>query len=276
MTTPTTTSPYQKYAANSAENYERYFVPAIGEPVGRRLLDVARLTLGERVLDLACGTGIVTRLVAEAVGPKATVAGLDSNPGMLGVARRVCQDSIEWYEAPAEDLPVPNEAFDVVLCSMGLQFFPNKVRALREAHRVLAPGGRVVWCTPGPTPPLLAAIDDALTSHIGPGTSMFIHGVFALHDATTAQDLMEAAGFEQIQVETTTMPLRVAPPAEFFWQYVQSTPLSAAVSGLDEWARVALEDEVVERCAGFVDGDVSVMEPGLLIVTGHREGRPCP
>ena len=67
------------------------------------------------------------------------------------------------------------------------------------------------------------------------------------------------------------MPLRVAPPADFFWQYVQSTPLAAAAAELDERARAALEAEVVERCAPFVDGDASVMEPGLLIVTGHRE-----
>ncbi len=271
MTTRPTTSLYEKYAANSAENYERHFVPAIGEPVARRLVESARPVAGERVLDLACGTGIAARLAAETVGPDGTVAGLDANPGMVEVARTVSPDGIAWHAAPAEDMPLPDGAFDLVLCSMGLQFFPDKVQALRETRRLLALGGRAVWCTPGPTPPLFVAIDEALTSHIGPGASMFVHAVFSLHDADEARALMEAAGFDRVDVETTSVPLRVAPPADFFWQYVWSTPLAAAAAELDERARAALEAEVVERCASFVDGNASVMEPGLLIVTGHRE-----
>jgi ubiquinone/menaquinone biosynthesis C-methylase UbiE len=270
MSTRAGTSHYAKYAANAAENYERHFVPAIGEPVARRLVDTARPAQGERVLDVACGTGIASRLASEAVGTEGTVAGLDANPGMLAVARTVTPTGIEWHEAPAEDIPLPDAAFDLVLCSMGVQFFSDKAQALREMHRVLAPGGRAVWCTPGPTPPLFDAIDEALTAHLGPGASMFVHAVFSLHDPDAARELMHDAGFDQIEVETTSMPLRVAPPADFFWQYVHSTPLAAAVADLDDAQRAALEAEVVERCAPFVDGDATVMEPGLLILTGVR------
>jgi ubiquinone/menaquinone biosynthesis C-methylase UbiE len=273
MTTRPTTSLYEKYLASGAENYERHFVPAIGEPVARRLVGAARPALGERVLDIACGTGIVARLATEAVGPDGTVAGLDANPGMLEVARKVSPDAIEWHAAPAEDMPLPDAAFDLALCSMGLQFFPDKGEALRETLRVVTPGGRALWCTPGPTPPLFGAIDEALINHIGPGASMFVHAVFSLNDADEARTLMETAGFERVEVETTSVPLRVAPPADFFWQYVQSTPLAAAAAELDERARAALEAEVIERCAPFVDGDGSVMEPGLLIVSGRRGDR---
>ena len=138
MTTRPTTSLYEKYAASGAENYERHFVPAIGEPVARRLVDAARPARGERVLDIACGTGIAARLAAEAVGPDGTVAGLDANPGMLEVARTVSPDRIEWHAAPAEDMPLPDAAFDLALCSMGLQFFADKDQALRET----LPGAR--------------------------------------------------------------------------------------------------------------------------------------
>jgi hypothetical protein len=154
---------------------------------------------------------------------------------------------------------------------MGLQFFSDKSQALREMYRVLAPGGRAAWCTPGPTPPLFVAIDEALTSHIGPGASMFVHAVFSLYDTAEAGALMTAAGFGRVEIETTSIPLRVALPADFFWQYVWSTPLAAVAADLDDRARSALEAEVVERCAPFVEGDVSVMEPGLMIVTGQRE-----
>lgn len=268
-----TTSLYEKYASSGAQNYERYFVPAIGEPVARRLVDTARPVPGDRVLDVACGTGIAARLALGAVGPLGTVVGVDANPGMLEVARTVQPEGIDWHEGLAEEIPLATASFDLVLCSMGLQFFSDRERAVRDMHRVLAPGGRLVWCTPGPTPPLFGAIDAALTHHIGPGASMFVHAVFSLHDADEGRKLTEAAGFDRIDVETTSVPLRVSPPADFFWQYVRSTPLAAAVADLDESERAALEAEVVERCAPFVDGDASVMEPGLLMVAAYRDDR---
>ncbi len=270
MTTQTTPSSYGSDAAGIAANYEAYFVPAIGEPIARQLIDAAGPYPGERVLDVACGTGVVARLATEAVDREGTVAGLDANPAMLEVARSVGPDDIVWHEASAETIPLPDTAVDLVLCSMGLQFFPDKHQALREMLRVLAPGGRVAWCTPGPIPPLFEAIDRALTNHVGPGASMFVHTVFALHDPDEAQSLMATAGFDSVRVESVPITLRIGLPAEFFWQYVRSTPLAAPLAKLDERARLALESEVVERCAPFVDGDESTIQPGLLIVTGAR------
>jgi ubiquinone/menaquinone biosynthesis C-methylase UbiE len=268
------TSPYEKYAASGAVNYERHFVPAIGAPFAHRLLERAQLAPGERVLDVACGTGVATRLAADAVGPEGSVAGLDPNPGMLEVARSVTPSGVDWHEAPAEAMPLPDATFDVALCSMGLQFFPDKGQALREVHRVLVPGGRVVLGTPGPTPPLFEAIDRALTGHLGPGASMFVQAVFSVHDPDEVRGLLGHAGFDEIDVANSSLPLRLAPPAEFFWQYVHSTPLAAVVGDLDEEARASLEAEVVERCQPFVDGDATVMEPGVLIASGRRPRRP--
>lgn len=95
------------YGGNAPENYERYFVPAIGAPVADDLIKVAALRKNERVLDVACGTGVVTRLASHSVGSAGTVAGLDVNPGMLAVARTATPPgmTIEWHEASAEDMP---------------------------------------------------------------------------------------------------------------------------------------------------------------------------
>lgn len=103
-------------------------------PFATAWLDAAGLQLGERVLDVACGTGVVTRLAAERVGPNGAVAGLDINPAMLAVARTVPSSgaSIEWHEASAESLPLADGSFDVVLSSLGLQFVPDKASALRD------------------------------------------------------------------------------------------------------------------------------------------------
>lgn len=270
MSTDQQSSRYEGYAASAAENYERYFVPAIGEPVARRLVAAAGPEPGERVLDVACGTGVVARLAAEVVGHTGTVAGLDANPGMLEVARDVAPASIDWFEASAEEIPLPDGAVDLILCSMGLQFFSRREDAVREMHRVLVPGGRAVWCTPGPTPPIFQAIDRALVSHVGPGASMFVHAVFSFHDPAEAAALMRDAGFGGVDVQTSTVPLHVDPPADFFWQYVHSTPLAAVVAELGETERAALEAEVVERCAPYVDRDRPVLEPGLLVTTAQR------
>jgi ubiquinone/menaquinone biosynthesis C-methylase UbiE len=273
VSTQPATSLYENYATSGAENYERHFIPAIGKPVASRLVEAARPLSGERVLDVACGTGIASRLVVESVGSGGTVVGIDADPRLLEVARAVAPAGIDWHEASAEEIPLPDASFDLVLCSMGLQFFFHKAQAVREMHRLLVPGGRAAWCTPGPTPPIFQAIDQALVNHIGPGASMFVHAVFSLHDPTEARTLMEDAGFDRVDVRTTTVPLRVDPPADFFWQYVQRTPLAAAVADLDETERAALESEVVERCEPFVDMGRSTLEPDLLITIAHREER---
>jgi ubiquinone/menaquinone biosynthesis C-methylase UbiE len=120
----------RNFGSNAAENYESYFVPAIGAPVAADLIKVAALNSGERVLDVGCGTGVVTRLAAEKTGSR--VAGLDLNPGMLAVARSVtrAEMSIDWHEASAETIPLPDEGFDVVLCQMSLQFVSDKPSAV--------------------------------------------------------------------------------------------------------------------------------------------------
>ena len=102
----------KRYAGTTAENYQRFFVPAIGAPLAADLIDIAALRPGELVLDVACGTGVVTRLAAERVGATGIVAGLDLNPGMLVVARSATPSdmAIEWHEGSAESMPLPDES----------------------------------------------------------------------------------------------------------------------------------------------------------------------
>jgi len=237
----------------TAENYERYFVPSIGAPVAVDLIKAATLRPGERVLDCACGTGVVTKLAAKGVAPGGTVAGLDPNPAMLAVARATTRSdvAIDWHEAPAEDLPFSDESFDVVLCGMGLQFFSDKQAGLREFYRVLIPGGRLVANTPGPTPPVLQLMADGLARHIGHETASFVRAVFSLHDPEDLRNLATQAGFDDVDVRSVETSLALPPAAEFLRQYICSTPLAAAVAQVDEERRIALENEFSERCRAF-------------------------
>lgn len=273
---PTTvTATYERYAGDAPEIYERHFVPAIGAPSARRLLDAARLRDGERVLDVACGTGVAARLAAEAVGATGSVAGVDANPGMLAVARAATPAglSITWHHGSAEALPVADVSVDVVLCSLGFQFFADKAGALREMRRVLAPGGRLAIGTPGPTPALFQALDDVLADHLGPEASMFVDAVFSVHDPAEVRSMLDAAGLADVEVTTAPLRLRLPPPADFLWQYALGTPLAAVAASLDHEARAALERAAVERWRPFTDGDALVLEVGSLVATAHRPGQ---
>lgn len=259
-------NPDASLAKRAAENYQRYFVPVIGAPVAADLIKAATLRPGERVLDVACGTGVVTRLAAEEVGPDGTVSGLDPNPGMIAVAREVTppQASIDWHQAPAEEIPLPDESFDVVLCGMGLQFFSDKPTGLREIRRVLAPGGRFIANLPGPIPPPLKIMEACLARHVSPESAGFVQAVFSLHDPDELTSLVTDGGFEVIDIQSAMTPVDLPAPEDFLWEYVQSTPLAAEVAQVDEESRVALERDFSQQCQPFVtDGRL----PGQVRMT---------
>jgi ubiquinone/menaquinone biosynthesis C-methylase UbiE len=261
----------KSYGGTAPENYERYFVPSIAAPLAADLVETAALSPGERVLDVACGTGVVTRLAAQRVGNSGSVAGLDVNPCMLAVARSATspQLAIEWHETSAESIPLADGAFDVVLCQMGLQFIPNKLGALREMRRVLARGGRLVLNVPGPTPPLFVALADALGRHIGPQAAAFVHIVFSLHDQQELRELMDSAGFRETDVQTTRTTLTLPPASEFLWQYVSSTPLAGVVGKASEESRAALQEEVGSKWRDFTKDGTLRFDVPVTTVTGR-------
>jgi ubiquinone/menaquinone biosynthesis C-methylase UbiE len=254
------------------ENYERYFVPAIGAPAAIDLIKIAELRPGERVLDVACGTGVVARLAAEVVGAAGTVAGLDINPGMLAVARSTTPPGmvIEWREANAEAMPLPETSFDAVLCQMGLQFIPGKQTALKEMWRVLAPGGRLILNVPGPTPQLFVIMGEALARHIGAEATGFVNQVFSLHDTAEIHNLINGAGFRDVSVQADTKSLRLPPPEKFLWQYVHSTPLAGVVAQMSDERRDTLERDVAAKWQEFVRDRAMVLQVRMVVATAWK------
>jgi ubiquinone/menaquinone biosynthesis C-methylase UbiE len=201
---------------SGAEVYESFLVPHLFTQWAHDLVARAEPKPGERVLDVACGTGIVVRAVLPAVGPDGRVTGADLSPEMLAVARtRVPGEApVEWYEASAEALPFSDAAFDLVLCQQGLQFFPDKPGAIREFSRVLAPGGRValsVWRTLEHNP-VHEALNEAVVRHHG--TTDWIPVAFS-GNAPELEALLLGEGFEDIAIEPVTMTLRF-PSADRF------------------------------------------------------------
>ena len=260
------------YGGSAPENYERYFVPTIGAPLAADLIEIAALRPGERVLDVACGTGVVARLASQRVGATGTVAGLDVNPGMLAVARSATPPGrpIQWHEATAEAMPLPDASFDVVLCQMGLQFVPDKQAALREMRRVLARGGRLILNVPGPTPRLFAIMGEALARHIGTEAAGFVNHVFSLHDTAELQNLINGAGFHDVSAQSETKPLRFPAPEEFLWQYVHSTPLAGVVAQVDDERRGSLERDVVAKWQEFVKDRALMLQVRIVVASARK------
>jgi ubiquinone/menaquinone biosynthesis C-methylase UbiE len=133
---------------NAPQLYERETVPTLGRPLAELMLAHVALHAGDRLLDAACGTGIVTRVAVQRYGDLRHVVGVDLNAGMLDVARAHTPASrvpIEWRHGDVCALPFPDGSFEVVLCQQGLQFVPDPGAALREMSRVLVPRGRLAF-----------------------------------------------------------------------------------------------------------------------------------
>lgn len=262
----------RSYEGTAAENYQRFFVPAIGAPVADYLIAIAGLQPGERVLDVACGTGVATRVAAERVGAAGSVTGLDINPGMLAVAGSATPSgmSINWQEANAESMPFSDSTFDVVLCQMSLQFVPGKLAALREMRRVLATGGRAVIGVPGPKPPLFAIMTDALARHFGPEAAAFGDRVFSMHDVDELKELMHSAGFRNVEVEAKPKSLRLPALADFLWQYIFSTPLAKAAAQAGDVKRDAFERDVCAQWQEFVEDGSMPLQVGMTTATALK------
>lgn len=260
------------FGATAPENYQRFFVPAIGRPLAEDLLREAELKAGERVLDIGCGTGVVTRLAAKQVGREGTVAGLDINPGMLAVAKSVTSPElgIEWYEASADAIPLPDKAFNVALCQLSLQFIPDRSKALQEVHRVLAQDGRLILSVPGPAGPLFETLAKAMSRHISAQAAKFVQAVFAVHDESELEALLRAAGFREVGLEAETRELPLPRAREFLWQYVGSTPLAGLVAEASEEARSAFEGEVLAKWSEFEEAERMWYRQRVVIASARR------
>lgn len=240
------------------ELYERYLVPAITSLWAADLVERAHPAAGERLLDIACGTGIVARTAYERMGT-GRVVGIDINAGMLEIARgsRPNGTAIEWFEGSALALPFPDGSFDVVLCQLGLQFFSDKPMALREMHRVLVQGGRLALSvyTAIENTPVAAALADALDRHLAPGASSVKRSEHALSDAEEIHELLVGAGFRNVSLQTATQIIRFTSPREYVQLQIRATPMAALLESLDEEQRNMKIDAITSSLTRALSSD---------------------
>jgi ubiquinone/menaquinone biosynthesis C-methylase UbiE len=232
----------------------------------------AGITARSRVLDVACGTGVIARAAAERVGVTGAVTAIDVAADMIDVARSTPAPptpQIEWHVGDAAALPFPDRSYDAVLCQMGLMFVEDRTLAVAEMARVLAPGGRVVVNTPGTIQPPFEIMERSIVEHIAPELGGFVRVVFSMHDPDALAALLREAGLRDVEPRVSTTTLRLPSPAEFLWQYVNLTPMGPFVARAPEAARLAVERDVVDRWQPFVVDGGTVVEQPMVIATGR-------
>jgi ubiquinone/menaquinone biosynthesis C-methylase UbiE len=195
------------------EMYERSLVAPLFRPWAEITIEEMKVSPGDRVLDIACGTGIVARIAKQRLSDSDPVVGVDLSPDMLAVARAVAP-AIDWREGNAAALPLRDgEQFDVVVCQQGLQFFPDKPAAAAQMRRAVANGGRLavtIW-RPDQEIPFFLELRQVAERHLGPIADQR----YSFGDAAPLEALLSQAGFHEVRSKTLSRTIRFDDGASF-------------------------------------------------------------
>ncbi len=252
----------------ASAGYERVMVPAVFATWAKDLVETAALAPGMRVLDVACGTGIVARLAAVQIGPAGPVVALDANEPMLAVARAQpapMGTQIDWLQGDATKLPFPDEQFDRVLCQHGLQYFPDRAAALREMRRVLAPDGQLAVSTFSRSIGY-EIFERTAAGFVGEKAAAIMREPFALADLDELCRLIKGAELSIVQIHTKTLPAQFAAAGDFI-EFQLGGRLANAVGTLSADSRAALVAALHKAFEPYVrpDGLVFPMEAHVAI-----------
>lgn len=257
-------------AESAAAFYERFFVPALFGAFARPVCDAAGLLPGASVLDVACGTGVLTRAAAARVGPDGHAQGIDLNPGMLAMARQVAPE-MNFVEGDAAHLPFADGRFDTVVSQFGLMFMPDPVRVLAEIGRVTRPQGRIavaVWhdLTHFDGYQVLAEIfDDALGSQAGDG----VRAPFKMGQPATLVHLAETAGLQSVATQTVQATAHFPSVADFVTIEVKGWVLADSVTDAQLADLIARAEARLNR---HVADDGTFNFPSTAIVLSAKPG----
>jgi ubiquinone/menaquinone biosynthesis C-methylase UbiE len=255
--------------SSAAEVYDEFFLPALFAAWPPELIAKARVGPGMRVVDVACGTGVLAIEAGKATGPGGSVVGVDLNPGMLMVARTK-DPSIDWREASAEALPFDSDEFDAALCQFGLMFFQDRNAAIREMLRVLRPGGRLaiaVWDSLEKTPGYFA-ITQLLSRLFGDEIADLLRAPYVLGDADVLNRYLVESGIANPTVSHVAGEARF--PSIRSWMHTDVRGWTLA-DKLDDEQFEHLVSEAEDELSDLVSADGSVrFDHPALIATAQK------
>jgi SAM-dependent methyltransferase len=253
------------------DHYDAYVAPLMKPFIAALIAAVVRP--GQRVLDVACGTGFATRAAASTVGSHGSVVAIDINPTMIDKARQQpTPGDVAWQIASALELPFEDGSFDAVICQQGLQFFPSPADGLAEMHRVLRPGGTLgatVWA-PIHLSPYLAAQASMMSEQCGIAKGVLDQAIPPEGEALLRQWATEA-GLPDPRVETLQFVVEFPPLREHIVNHLRALPWSAPFFTLSPTTQTAAVDEMVESLVSYTQPDGSAHIPtASLLLTATR------
>jgi ubiquinone/menaquinone biosynthesis C-methylase UbiE len=261
----------QRYGWDKASaDYEAYWSRQI-EPAQKRLLEMVALRPGERVLDLACGTGLITFPAAMAVGAGGSVVGTDISARMIELGREEAVKrglaNVTFQRADAGSLDLPENSFDVALCSLGLMYVPEPLNALRLIRRLLTPGGRMgaaVWGRRDRCgwAGIFPVVDARVKSEVCP---MF----FQLGTGDSLSSAMSMAGFEDIRVDRLATRLEYSSAEEAIGAAFAGGPVALAYAHFDRETREQAHAEYLQTIEPYRCGEGYSIPGEFVVATGR-------
>ena len=257
-------------SGSAAQQYDR-FVASWFAPWAADLVAAAGLQPGWSVLDVACGTGIVTRAAAPIIGREGEIVASDLNEGMLVEAQQhpVEGAPVQWRTADATDLPLATDEFDALFCQQGLQFVPDKAAAVREMRRVLRPGGVAavsVWSGLDDNP-YIAALAEGLDRHLSAAAGESMAAPCGFGDPDELRELFVAAGFAEVVVSSLRRDRDPTPAAEAIAGNLAALPIAEQVRAMSDTDRAAMLDDMLDTLSAFVaDGQLVAPATSNIVI----------
>lgn len=262
----------QRYGWDKAAcHYERSWQAQL-EPAQTALLEMACLVPGERVQDVACGTGLVTLRAAALVGPNGTVIGTDLSEDMVVTARDSARgrgiSNVTFRRKDAEEIQFDADAFDVALCALGLMYVPDPEKALVEMHRVLRPGGRAICAVWGQRSrcgwaEIFPIVDASVHSEVCP---MF----FRLGTGDALERALASAGFRAITSKRLETRLDYASAAEACEAAFVGGPVALAYSRFSESMKAEAHKEYLDTLSPYREGQGYSVPGEFVIAAGTK------
>ncbi|MCK7615441.1 class I SAM-dependent methyltransferase [Roseibium sediminicola] len=241
----------------AAAIYEQQKVTAIFRPLAEATLSKIDVSNDESVLDIACGTGIVARVVKELVDPAFPVTGVDLNEGMIEAARLLTKNNpgaFRWRIADVTAMPFPDSSFSLAICQQGLQFFPDPGKALSETHRVLQPGGRIILSVWAGASQFFLALARAIETHVSQECATRSLSPFSFKQLKAIPELLGSAGFNAVTMSDLAINRHIENPEEAIPREIMGNPVGPEVSACGHAVMSRIVDDVLKDCSDLRTG----------------------
>jgi len=262
-------------ATSAVDAYETQKVKSIFAPLAKATLSKVQIADGGRVLDVACGTGIMARSIRECFGPAIPISGVDLNDMMIAKARTLTRDlpgHFDWHVSDATDIPVPSSLFSHVFCQQGLQYFPDDLSALSEMRRVLSDDGTLILTVWAPANEYFLAQSAAMSKYVSIEACEKALAPFSYPGADRVPELLEQLGFKNVTIETVSIERVIMDAEHGIREDILGSPLGPMVDTM----RPAVMEEVIRdilfACAGCLqNGNLVVPQHSTLIMASDYQ-----